>query len=61
MADNASPNIKETENTDKEKENYLGKLSDKEKIAFETAKSVLGSSFNLMKSIGFMEQNKKHS
>ena len=59
MADNASSNIKETENMGNEKENYLDKLSDKEKIALETAKSVLGSSFNLTKSIGFIEQNKK--
>ena len=55
MDDNASPDIKETEKTDKEKENYLGELSEKEKVALETAKVVLGSSFNLKKSIGFME------
>jgi hypothetical protein len=59
MADNALPNIKETENPDKEKENYLDKLSDKEKIALETAKKVLESSFNLTKSIGFIAQNIK--
>lgn len=59
MSNDASLNIKEIENLEKEKENYLDKLSDKEKIALETAKKVLGSSFNLTKSIGFIEKNKK--
>jgi len=58
MDDNASPNIKETENKDNEKESYLGQLSAKEKIALETAKNVLGSSFNLKKSIGFLDRVK---
>ena len=58
MDDNASPNIKATENTSQEEANYLAKLSDKEKIDFETAKTILGSSFNLKKSIGFTEQQK---
>jgi hypothetical protein len=60
MDDNASHNIKETENIakEKEKESYLGQLSDKEKIALETAKNVLGSSFNLNKSIGFIDRVK---
>jgi len=52
--DNQSTNNK-TEQIDTEQETYLGQLSDKEKITLEVAKDILGSSFNLKKSLGFKE------
>jgi hypothetical protein len=36
---------------------YVEKLTEKEKVALEIAKRMLGSSFNLKKSIGYI---KKH-
>jgi hypothetical protein len=38
---------------------YLGQLSEKEKMAYEIAKSHLKSSFSLERSIGFIEWLKK--
>jgi hypothetical protein len=38
---------------------YLAQLSEKEKLAYEIAKSHLKSSFSLERSIGFMEWLKK--
>ena len=38
---------------------YLGQLSEKEKLAYEIAKSHLKSSFSLERSIGYMEWLKK--
>lgn len=58
MDDKSLPTINDTENTDSKQQSYLGQLSAKEKIAFETAKVVLGSSFNIKKSIGYIEQEK---
>ncbi len=37
---------------------YISQLSDNEKKALEIAKQQLGSSFNLKKSIGFLEYKK---
>ncbi len=56
MDDEISSQTKTTETPSKEETYYLAQLTDKEKIAFETAKSVLGSSFSLKKSIGFTKQ-----
>jgi hypothetical protein len=56
MDDKSSPTIDNTEKVDLEQQRYLGQLSTKEKIALETAKVVLGSSFNIEKSIGYIEQ-----
>ena len=58
MDDKSPPTIENTENADSEQQSYLGQLSAKEKIALETAKVVLGSSFNIKKSIGYIEQEK---
>jgi uncharacterized protein HemY len=40
---------------------YLGQLSEKEKLAYEIAKSHLKSSFSLYKSTGFCEWLKKRT
>ena len=41
-------------------ESYINQLSEVEKIAYEIAKKMLGSSFNIEKSIGFLDWiNKK--
>jgi len=40
---------------------YLAQLDDKEKIAYEIAKEHLGSSFNLVKSIGFQKWLQKNN
>ena len=39
-------------------EKYLDSLSEKEKKAYEIARSLLGSSFSLEKSIGFIKWKK---
>ena len=38
---------------------YINEMSDKEKVAFKIADEHLGSSFNLIKSIGFQNWLKK--
>jgi hypothetical protein len=40
-------------------ENYLEQLSDTEKKIIDTATQVLGSSFNITRSIGFIEWKNK--
>jgi len=57
MDDKSPQLIDNKEKTILTQEKYLGELSEKEKIALETAKVVLGSSFNIVKSIGFIEYN----
>lgn len=57
MDDKLPQLIDNKEKTILTQEKYLGELSEKEKIALETAKVVLGSSFNIVKSIGFIEYN----
>ena len=50
-------------NMDKEQElqqAYLNSLSEKEKKGYEIAKSHLGMSFDLEKSIGYLEWKKKN-
>jgi hypothetical protein len=52
-------------NTEKEMEekhlnDYIAQLGEKEKIAYEIAKSHLGTSFSLKKSIGYKEWVKKN-
>jgi hypothetical protein len=53
-ADQSYTNNK-TEEIDKDREIYLSQLSEKEKITLKSAEDILGSSFNLKKSIGFKE------
>lgn len=43
-----------------EQEQYINTLTEKEKKAYEIAKSQLGSSFDLKKSNGFLEWKKTH-
>lgn len=43
---------------DKEEQNYIKSLTPKEKIAYEIAKDFLKSSFNMKKSLGFIEWKK---
>jgi hypothetical protein len=38
---------------------YLAQLNEKEQIAYTIAKDHLGTSFNIIKSIGYMEWKKK--
>ncbi|ALH23372.1 hypothetical protein ceV_466 [Chrysochromulina ericina virus CeV-01B] len=38
---------------------YLSQLTDKEKIAFKKAQEILGDSFNIKKSLGFIKWNNK--
>tara|TARA_Y100000389_G_C17413754_1_gene492459 strand:- start:923 stop:1072 length:150 start_codon:yes stop_codon:yes gene_type:complete len=46
--------------TQEEIDEYIQQLSESEKIAYDIAKKMLGSSFNIEKSIGFLEWiNKK--
>lgn len=40
---------------------YIAQLNDKEKIAYNIAKDHLGTSFSIVKSIGFMEWSIKQS
>jgi hypothetical protein len=40
---------------------YINEMSDKEKVAFNIASEHLGSSFNLIKSIGFQKWLKKNN
>jgi len=40
---------------------YIAQLNDKEKIAYNIAKDHLGTSFSIVKSIGFMEWTEKQS
>jgi hypothetical protein len=53
-----------SENTNPTKEEYIEKyleqLSDREKIVIEIAQSVLNSSFNIYRSIGFKEWEKEN-
>ena len=44
---------------DKEEKNYIKSLTPKEKIAYEIAKDFLKSSFNMKKSLGFIEWKKQ--
>ena len=46
-------------NAQREIQEYLEQLSIIDKIIIEKAKEVLGSSFNIEKSIGFIEWKKK--
>lgn len=39
---------------------YLASMNEKEKIAYEIAKDHLGTSFNIVKSIGYMEWKAKN-
>jgi hypothetical protein len=41
-------------------EDYLSQLSEKEKVALEIAKRMLGSSFDLSLSIGYLEFKKNN-
>ena len=55
--------MKYTHNMDKEQElqeAYLKTLTEKEKKGYEIAKSHLGMSFDLEKSIGYLEWKKKN-
>jgi len=55
--------MKYTNNMDKEQElqeAYLKSLTEKEKKGYEIAKSHLGMSFDLEKSIGYLEWKKKN-
>ena len=45
--------------TDKEVNAYINQLSIQEKIVLNIAKSHLGSSFDIVKSIGFLEWRKQ--
>lgn len=40
---------------------YLSQLTDIEKQAYQIAKEHLGSSFNILKSIGFLEWKEKNN
>jgi hypothetical protein len=40
-------------------ETYLSTLTEKERVAMEIAKRILGSSFDLSQSIGYLEYKKK--
>lgn len=40
---------------------YLEQLGDKERIAYSIAKEHLGTSFNVLKSIGYITWKKEHS
>ena len=40
---------------------YIAQLNDKEKIAYNIAKDHLGTSFSIVKSIGFIEWTEKQS
>lgn len=40
---------------------YINEMNDKEKVAFKIASEHLGSSFNLIKSIGFQKWLKKNN
>ena len=42
-------------------EQYLDQLTEKERQAYEIAKSHLGTSFQLEKSVGFLQWKKKQS
>ncbi len=39
---------------------YLSQLTDKEKIALKKAQEILGDSFNINKSLGFIKWNNKN-
>ena len=49
------------ENKDQQQEKYIQSLSEREHKAYLIAKSHLGSSFDLEKSIGYMEWKKNQS
>lgn len=49
------------ENKDQQQEKYIQSLSEREYKAYLIAKSHLGSSFDLEKSIGYMEWKKNQS
>lgn len=50
-----SDNIQETIKLNKLVERYLNLLSDQERKTMEIAKSHLGTSFNIKKSVGFLK------
>lgn len=50
-----SDNIQETIKLNKLVERYLNSLSDQERKTMEIAKSHLGTSFNIKKSVGFLK------
>lgn len=47
-------------NQEELEEAYLKSLDDKNRKALETAKKLLGSTYNLKKSIGFLEWKQKN-
>jgi len=47
-----------SKNQDKSIEEFLNGLNEKEKIALNIAKNMLGSSFNMEKSIGYIKWKK---
>ena len=55
---NANPVINNQNSITIEEEHYIDSLDEKEKQAYEIAKSHLGSTFHLMKSNGFIEWKK---
>jgi len=56
---------KESMNYDTETQNsifeYLNQLSEKEKVAYNIAKDHLGTSFNILKSIGYVSWKKSQN
>jgi hypothetical protein len=54
-------NKENKENKDQQQEKYIQSLSEREHKAYLIAKSHLGSSFDLEKSIGYMEWKKNQS
>ena len=54
-------NMENEENKDQQQEKYVQSLSEREYKAYLIAKSHLGSSFDLEKSIGYMEWKKNQS
>ena len=58
MTKNAVDNINNTSNTTSDIQEYLERISERERKVIEIAKEVLESSFNIQKSIGFEEWKK---
>ena len=46
-------------NEDKDIQEFLKSLNEKEKIALRIAKDILGTTFNMKKSIGYIKWKKK--
>lgn len=51
---------KQNNDSDKNQKKFINSLSDKQKKAFEIAEEHLKSSFNLNKSLGYIEYNKNN-